>query len=133
VAKVPDLKRITVEDFPQENQALVSKLAFPINSFMEQVRALFNKSIDFDNLAQEIVTISFTTGSNSLPLGSIQFKTTVRRARGILAISGRITNSNAFIQQMPFVNYSQNENIVSIGLISGLQPETKYEFNLLII
>ena len=46
MGKVPDLKRIAKEDFPSEYQTLIEKLAFPLNSHMEQVRNLFSKGIE---------------------------------------------------------------------------------------
>lgn len=134
MSKVPDLKRISTEDFPAENQALVSRLAFPINSFMEQVRALFNKSIDFDNLNQELVNLSFTTNSDGQPLTTLQFRTTVTgRIRGVLPISLKLQNNSGFVTSAPFVNFIQNERIITIPYIVGLNPGTRYEITLLVI
>lgn len=134
MAKIPSFKRITVEDFPQENQALVSKLAFPINSFFEEVRAGFNKAINFDNLAQELIVLSFTTNELGQPLNVLKFKTTVAKVSGIMPISLKIlSNSQAFVTQAPFVNFSQSEKFITIPYISGLTGSTKYEISLLVI
>lgn len=130
MGKVPDLKRISKEDFPAEYQELIDKLAFPLNSHMEQVRNLFNKGIDFDNLNRELITLKVQTNENSQPLNTITFKSNLRsRVRGISVISANITSSTlSYIQQAPFISFSQNLNIVTINNISGLQPETTYEF-----
>lgn len=134
MAKIPSFKRITVEDFPQENQALINKLAFPINSFFEEVRAAFNKSINFDNLAQELIVLSFTTNELGQPLNMLKFKTSVGRVNGIVPISLKIlSNSQAFVTQAPFINFSQSEKFVTIPYISGLTGSTKYEISLLVI
>jgi hypothetical protein len=39
----PSIVRIRAEDFPEENQEMISKLAYPINRMCEQIIALFNK------------------------------------------------------------------------------------------
>jgi hypothetical protein len=112
----------------------VGKLAFPINSFFEEVRAGFNKSINFDNLAQELIVLSFTTNEAGQPLNVLKFKTTVSKVSGIMPISLKIlSNSQAFVTQAPFVNFSQSEKFVTIPYISGLTSSTKYEISLLVI
>jgi len=135
MGKPPDLKRISKEDFPAEDHPLIEKLAFPLNSHMEQVRNLFNKGIDFQNLNQELITLTVQTGSNSNPLNPLSFKTSLRnKVRGIIVVSANITSSNtSYPNQTPFISFSQENNIVSINNISGLSPETKYELLLLTI
>jgi hypothetical protein len=133
VAKIPSIKRITVEDFPADQQSLVSKLAFPINSFFEEVRAAFNKSIDFNNLAQELIVLSFTTNDQSQPITQLRFKTSLSRINGIVPISLKILDNSQVVTQYPFVNFSQNSNIVTIPYISGLNATTRYEITLLVI
>lgn len=135
VGKAPDLKRITKEDFPAEYQQLIEKLAFPLNSHMEQVRNLFNKGIDFENLTQELITLKFQTNENSKPINALSFKSNLRnRIKGIVVCSANITSSNnTYLQAAPFISFSQNTSIVSVLNISGLAPETSYEFLLLTI
>ena len=129
MGKVPDLKRISKEDFPAQYQDLIDKLAFPINSHMEQVRNLFNKGIDVDNLTRELITLKIQTDSTSRPINKLSFKSSLRnKVRGINVISGNITSSNtSYLQQAPFISFSQNINIIYVNNISGLAPETTYE------
>lgn len=133
MARVPDFKRITVEDFPQEDQALVKKLAFPINSHIEQVRSALSKNLDFENLAQEIKTISFTTNENGAPLNTVTFKSNMaNRVQGIQVVRTVITSNNTtFADQLPVISWSQAVDIVTIIHIGGLLPETQYELTLL--
>lgn len=134
MARQVDFKRITVEDFPAEDQQTVGKLAFPINSFFEQVRAAFNKAIDFNNLNQEIVTLSFTTNELGQPINQLKFRTTVTgRVNGMLPISLKILSNNEVVTQAPFVNFAQNERFIDILFISGLKASTRYEISLLVI
>ena len=133
MGKVPDLKRITVEDFPKEDRQLVEKLAFIINSFHEQVRSVLNKDVDFDNLSQELKIISFTTNSNGQPLNQVSFRSNLTdRVQGILPVRVIITSNNTLsASQMPVITWSQNSNLITITNIGGLLPETGYEISLL--
>ena len=135
MGKIPDLKRLSKEDFPAEYQQLIEKLAFPINSHMEQVRNLFNKGIDFENLSQELITLKVQTNEKSVPNTRLTFKSSLRnKLRGVVVISAVITSSNtSYPTAQPFISFSQNLNIVTINNISGLAPETTYELLLLTI
>lgn len=130
MGKAPDLKRIVKEDFPSEYQVLIEKLAFPLNSHMEQVRNLFAKGIDFDNLTRELITLTFQTNSSGQPINTLTFKSNLKnRVRGINVISANITSSTlTYVTQAPFISFTQNSNIITVLNISGLQPETTYEF-----
>lgn len=129
MGRAPDLKRIAKEDFSADDQALIEKLAFPLNSFMEQVRNLFSKGIDFDNLSREVITLKVQTGTNKQPLNKISFKSNLKsKLKGINIIAANITSNNtSYIQSAPFISFNQDNNIVYINNIAGLAAETTYE------
>jgi hypothetical protein len=133
MARVPDLKRLAAEDFPADDQPLVRKLAFIINSFHEQVRDALNRKIDFDNLSQEVRTLSFATNSSGQPLNTITFQSSLlNRVQGILPVRTVITSNNTqSAQTMPVITWSQNAKLVTITNIGGLLPETQYEITIL--
>lgn len=133
MAKVPDLKRITAEDFPKDDQELVKKLGFVINSFHEQTRDALNRNVNFENLAQEIKTLSFSTNETGQPLNPPSFKSTLNsRVQGILPIRTVITSSNtASAAENPIITWSQAINVITITNIGGLLPETGYELTIL--
>ena len=133
MARVPDFKRITVEDFKAEDQPLVKKLAFPINSHIEQVRSALSKNIDFENLNQELKTLSFTTNENSQPLTDLTFRSNLTsRVQGIMVVRTVITSSNtSYASTLPVISWSQAADQVFILNIGGLEPETGYELTLL--
>jgi len=135
VGKIPDLKRVTVEDFKSEDRDLVGKLAFIINSFHEQVRSALSKNIDFDNLNQEVISLSFSTGSSGQPLNAVKFKSSLAtRVQGISVVRTVIISSNTELASvLPIISWSQNVNLITISNIGGLSPETKYELTLLTI
>lgn len=129
MGKAPDLKRIVKEDFPAEFHQLIEKLAFPLNSHMEQVRSILGE------VTQELITLKVQTNANSVPINRLNFKSSLRnKVRGVIVVSANITSSNtSFPQHAPFISFSQNLNIVSINNISGLAPETTYDLLLLTI
>lgn len=131
----PDLKRIVKDDYPPQYQDLVDRLGFGLNSFMEQVIALFTNNIDFTNLAQQKVTITIKTDSTGTPIGNNAFKTTlVNKVTGIVTLSGTITSStNQFVTNYPFITFTQNSSIITINNISNLSPNTTYNFLLLLV
>lgn len=134
MAKIPDIKRIAKEDFEPEYQGLIDRLAFPINSFMEQVRNAFNGNIDFTNLAQEVQTISFITNENGQPMNKISFKTKLTNAvQGINIINVKFTNNANPIESLPFINFSQNDKTINISYIGGLKINSKYQITLQLI
>lgn len=133
MGRVPDLKRITAEDFPQEDQALVRKLGFVINSFHEQVRNILNRQVDFDNLSQEVKILSFVTNASGQPLNQLSFRSNLNnRIQGILPVRVIITSDNTqAASESPVITWSQSGNIVTITNIGGLAAETGYELSLL--
>ena len=135
MARVPDLKRLAKEDFPAEYRELIERLAFPINSHIEQVRSALNRNINFENLSQELKTLSFVTGSNGQPLNALTFKSELAsNVQGIMAVRVEITTDNtSFPTQLPVFSWTQEGNLVTFLNIGGLSPETGYQVTILIM
>lgn len=133
MGRVPDRKRLTKEDFPEKYRDLIEKLAFPINSFFEQVQSVLNKNVNFDNLNQELKTLSFTTNQSGQPINTLTFNSGLSsRVQGITVQRIVITSNNtSFASIMPVISWSQNEKLVTINNISNLSPETQYSITVL--
>ena len=131
----PNFKKITTEDFPPDQQQNIGKLAFPINSFSEQVRNLFDGNVDFLNLNQELVTVKITVNGSGIPTTSNKVKSNLRtKAAGYVCIRAfNLTNSANYPTSTPFINFTQSGNIVTINQISGLVANEKYSLVLLSI
>jgi len=129
LGRVPDLKRVVAEDFKPEDRPLVQKLGFIINSFHEQVRSTLNKNINSDNLAREIKTLTFSTGETGQPLNTLTFRSNLTNSIvGINILRLTITSNNqSFPSQMPLISFSQNENLVTINNIAGLEAGNEYQ------
>lgn len=135
MARVPDFKRIAKEDFASENRALVDKLAFPINSFFEQVRNALNGDIDFQNLNQETITLKVRVDAGGNPATTTKFKTNiVGRSQGIQCIKAvNTTNPQVYPTTAPFISYDELSNVITIKNVTGLQQDNVYQLTLLII
>lgn len=135
MSRIPNLKRINKEDFDKQYQTLIDRLAFPINSFMEQVRNAFDNNIDFNNLNQEIITLTVTVDLNGLPNIQTQWKSTLKtKVIGSVVIkASNLVTPGAYSSSTPFINFVQNNTLVNINQISGLQAGDRYELVILSI
>lgn len=135
MARVPDFKRITKEDFDKESQRLIERLAYPLNSFMEQVINALNRNIDFQNLNQEIIEITVTVDSSGKPLIPLQYKSNLRsRVQGMICIRAEnLTTTNTPPVNTPFATFIQTTNIVTVSNIKGLTANESYKLNFLTI
>lgn len=122
MARVPDLRQITKEDFEKNDQKLIDKLAFPINNFMSQVINVLKNGIDFNNLNEFTVTFTVTVDINGKPTTSVQFKNTLNsKVIGIQCINA--LNQSSFIrypQATPFISYTENAKLITVNNIAGL-------------
>lgn len=135
MGRPPDFKRIAKEDFDSEYQTLIDRLAYPINSFIEQTRNLFSNNIDFQNLNQEIIEITMRVNADGNPITANQYRSTLNtRVQGMLCINVQ-NNTNPGIppSQAPFATFVQNENIVTISNITGLTENDEYVLRFLTI
>lgn len=120
----PDIKRIVREDFAEEDQAIIDKLAFSLNPFMEQVVNALTRSIDFQNLAQELkiienVNVNPTTG---IPIRQIQFATTLTKPlQGMTCIRAiNRSRTDTYPTGGIFASFFSDGKIVTITHITGL-------------
>lgn len=135
MGKVPDVKRINKEDFDGPMQDTIDQLAFPINSFMEQTRNALDRSLDFTNLNQEVIVLTITPDINGIPVTDTQYKSNLKtRVLGHICINAsNLTNTLNTVLSTPFISFVQNEKLVKINKVSGLQPNQKYTLTLISI
>lgn len=134
--KLPNIKRIVVEDFKEEDRDTVERLSYILNEFMQNVQTLTNKRIDFDNLNRELVTFRVITNASGVPISDLTLTTTfVATAHGGKVLSVRnLTNSSALLSSAPFVDfYSTKNNQFRIKQITGLITGNQYEITLEIV
>ena len=135
MGRTPDKKRIVKEDFDSKYHTLIEKLSYPINSFFDQVIAVLNKGIDFQNLNQELLQLIVTVDVNGIPTSDTKLKSgLVSSIRGMTCVRAtNITTVGEFPTTAPFVTFVQNGNILTIQHVSGIQSEKQYRLDLLAI
>lgn len=136
MSKLPNVRRIIIEDYPEDIRPSIEKLAYIINQHMSDVVDLSNKRIDFDNLYREIVKIKVTVNANGIPLNNTTFSTTyLPNAHGGIVISAtNITNSQTYPSSAVFVTFvSTKNNLFKVNHVTGLQPNQTYELTLEIV
>lgn len=140
MATPPDIKRLVREDFSDENQMIIDKIAFSLNPFMEQVVSALTKNINIDNLAQEIKTFNVTTNSTTgVPNQEISFTTSLTSSiQGIQCIrADNQTRPDVYVTTAPFVSFTTNGRQITINNITGLaasaSPPTSDEFRIVLL
>ena len=134
MANIGDIKRLQTQDFPKDQQDLVSKLAYAINPFMENVVGAFSNAIDFTNLNQQIASFSITVDSTGKPIASTSIKYTLKTSlQGCVVISAMNSTDSTPLTSAPFISYSVSSNQVGISSITGLVANKKYNITAILI
>jgi hypothetical protein len=132
----PELVRIRAEDFDEDSQQMIAKLSSPINRMFEQIVALFNKQIDFQNLNRQIVNVDVKTdgANNIIGVPQTKFNLRANKVQGIHVIRA-INNNNPGISPIthPFITFSNNDDLLSVNKITGLQAGSHYTLTLEVI
>lgn len=122
MALIPTQRLLKPEDFDSKDQALVTKLAFPINTFMQQVISALSNNLDFNNLNMQINTFTISVDTNGIPTTPVQFTLNLKtKLYGLICINALNTSANTrFPTAQPFISYSLNAGQVTINHITGL-------------
>lgn len=134
MAKLDNIKRIVREDYPKDDRQTIEKLAGTINPFMEQVIEGFDGQIDFNNLAQEIVTFNVKVDANGIPTEGKKVKLGQNtRVIGTSCIDARnLDNVSHYPTNSPFISRTSTNGIMNISNISGLQTGERYSLTIIV-
>jgi len=135
MAKIRKINKILTEDFPATYRDLVSKLAFALNPFLDNiVNALDSRLTITDNLDGEIkvITISY---DNDLPLS---IRTNLNFCNSVLVSRvTNLTNTSATLTNAPFVEFKNKEEegfkLIEITNITGISTSDKYRIRLILL
>lgn len=135
MSKLPGVKRIREEEYDTDYSDLISKLAFILNSFMDNVTNTINGRLDSENMMRDIVTVDVNIKSDGTLLNKPQVKTKLSQIKGIQVIKAiNLNNTNTYPTNSPFVSYGlKNSGVVELLNVSGLQNDSKYRLTLEII
>ena len=134
--KLSNFKRINKEDFTEEERPLIERLGGSINNFAQELFNLFNKNITIqDNLLQELKVLEVipNIADATIPSIPLKFRNELKNAiKGINVINvENLTNSNVFPLSAVQVMFSEDNKIVTINKVTGLQVNNKYRLTLL--
>ncbi len=132
--RIQSFKRITSETLPAESKALADTIATSVNGFAEEVVNILSGKVSIsDNLNQKFKEITVELNSNGTPIQTLQFKSEISgKCKGIsVEFAQNMTNSIVYPTTAPFVTFIENEGIVTIKHITGLQTGYKWKIRLL--
>jgi len=135
MAKLDNVRRIIAEDFPKDQQDLITKLSLILNTFMENTYNVLNKRVDFDNLNAEVITLKVTVNGGGSPNVVTKFSTTdIANSIGGWCIScTNLANPNAYAISAPFVTFvNVSDKLFQVKNVSGLAPNVQYELKLVV-
>jgi len=133
MARVPNIKKIQKEDFEKDDQDLIEKLAYPMNSFMEQVKSALDKNLDYNNINRELIVKTDTVDTNGRPTIETKFRSSLRtRVAGVQCINAlNLTAPAIYPVSQPFLSTTQSGTLVTVNNITGLQANNKYQLTLI--
>jgi hypothetical protein len=134
--------RINTDDYPQEMQPTVERLADTINPSLESLYLALNGEVNFNNLSWGILTgfVVKVDSAGSLIVDGSDSRLTRRLqnpAKGTLVGSlvmraVCLDDSNVFPSHTPFVSFSQNsDGSLTINNVRGLAPNLRHQISII--
>lgn len=135
MARLQSFKRITVEDFEQKDRALVSKIAYAVNVFAEDVLNNLNNNLTIEdnlNLAKKDLTVTVDASGNVT--NSVSLKTGLNHScQGSLVIRAvNLTNTANIPTGTPFITFTENSGLLTILNITNLVANDQYKLKLIL-
>lgn len=125
--------KINTEDYSEDNQEDIAKLADIYNPFVDELENIINGNIDFENLSQKMFTIDVTVDANGVPLQGSKFNLSNTQPNGFLVINTKnLTSSSVFPTSCPFIVFTPTgTGIIQINKITGLPANNKYRLTVI--
>ncbi len=133
MAKVPDLRRITTEDFPEEVRPSIEKLGTVLNKYMQETNNALNSNLDIVNLNRDIKNFNVIVDADGIPTADVIIKHKVKNFKGMNVILVQNLGSTAFLTGGPFIEFITQNGLIKITHITGLIANTEYNIQIEII
>ena len=135
MGKIQTPNRIREEDFKEDIRDTIGKLASGINSFQDDVTAVINGRIDFDNINRQKAQFDVLTDSSGVPINLPQIKLSLgSKPYGINIVKmDNLLAPGAYPAAMPFLGFTFNATILTVTALNGLGNGTKYRVYIEII
>ena len=135
MAKIQNFKRIIGEDYPEKDRSLISKLAYSINVFAEDVTNAFNKNLSInDNLNLSTKEINVTVNSSGVPVATLKMNSGLGSVcKGMIVINSvNKTNTNNTPSGTPFITFADNSGLITINKVTNLTANDNYTLTLVL-
>jgi hypothetical protein len=134
MAKLPSWRRVFEQDYPQQYQDLIKKLAVSLNYGMDTLYQTLNNGLTFaDNIKSTINTFQVKVDSTGKPTTTVTItKSNTSNIIGLIVVKAvNLTNSNSYVTNAPFVSYTETTNTLVINNITGLIAGNSYNITVL--
>ncbi len=131
MSKLEIPRQIRTEDFPAEYSGLINKLSMLLTPFMTSVYTVLDGRVDYVNLNRQLVTVRVATDAsgNIISLPVIKKDAKIGRVAGVNVVAvNNLTNPGTFVTSAPFAQGSNTETTYTVLNITGLSPNTEYNF-----
>lgn len=127
MALIDTVKRITVEEFKDEDREVAERIGNVYNYFAEQVTNAINGNLDFENMNRAILEIETIVDTNGNPLQLTRFNTQVGLKGTQVLRAVNTTNAANYVTGQPFISFtSEGTGSYTINNIKGLNPGENY-------
>lgn len=137
MAKIELPKKIRAEDYPQDQQAIISKISDPFNDLADSFYGALTKSLDFANMNRDLVQVSINVDGTGAVSNQPQVRYNLRTGspRGVTCVRAfNSTNPNVFPTGAPFVNWTvATTNTIQILSVTNLPINSQFTLTLEII
>lgn len=132
MAQVPNTKRLTMEDF-KDQQSWISKLLSPLNDFMASVTFALNNQLTIkENLAMEFKELDVTvSASNTYPI-YFKCKFPIKAMALWVGNAVEIAGSPSPITNPVYVDWEYINGQVKINNITGLTVGKRYRLTVVV-
>lgn len=126
--RISDIRRIVVEDFKQEDQDTVAKIAGSYNEFADEVIQVINGNIDFDNMTRTKVAVDITIDISGTILENLKVNTGLSYVSGMNIIKvDNAVGPSLRLPAAPYIHFTYlGSGVVSLDYAKGLASGTKY-------
>ena len=127
MAKIDTVKRITTDEFKEEDREVAERIGNIYNYFAEQVTNVLNGNIDSENTGRPIINLTTIVDASGTPIKKTQFvnNTGLRGIKVIRAINN--TNRVNYVDGHPFISFiTQGTGTYTIENIAGLRANEEY-------
>jgi hypothetical protein len=120
-------KRITQDEFGEDDKDVAERIGNYYNFFVEQATNIINGNIDFDNLNRDLITLEFTVDGSGIPIQNTRFSADIG-IKGMSVINAtNLTNLAVYPTGSPLISFTgSGTGVYTINHVTGLPASNKF-------